>query len=617
MSGPKCLEVVETTLHAARQGNRAQCDRTIAQYRRVFLEFEQVSIRLRGSGVELWSASPSPDSLAQEVRSIFANPTCDGIGAVRKLHARKEALERSLSAAEERLRETASDVQRRIRELARNVQAVEKQKRELKAAAQSPEAPGWAREEQDRLNREVREVLVRAPSVVGVSQVSGATGIRALQEAEERAAIALRELSQGKEALEKSVSAAKERIKEVAAGFQRRIRELAKNVEAVEKRKRELKDAMQQVVPVNWPREERDRLKLELRKVLESTPAIPHISEVNDTAAVRALQEAEELAAGALRRLSEGAKSMDEEINRTHCRLVGAQLRKHAGPVTLLKDVLPVLSDGPAIPAQPPPLAADEIDKLLGQLSLLQDHGAWASIAERAAAIWFEGDESQRRLRYEALVIDCSELLNQFRRSIAWKKEVGQMIDSCAHLVGAALDGMRQELEDLRRAGKVVGLAGYQSRLVATIELEEARLAREEKRRAVVESLAALGYEAANGTMETALVEGGKVYMRKAEEAEYAVEFVVDRDLSLLQAALVRFADSPDPSAQQQLRDKEKEDAWCGDHARLMEEMKRRGLESQFRLKIPSGQQPVRVVAREGRADGRPREEGHSRAARR
>lgn len=605
MSGPKCLEVVQTTLHAARQGNRAECDRALAQYRRVFLDCQQVLSRLKGCGVEVRSGSPSPESLAQEVHSVFADPTCDGIGAVRRIYARKEVLEKSLSAAEERLRETASDIQRRVRELARNVQAVEKQKRELKDAAQRTVAPDWAREEQERLSREVREVLENAPSVSGVSEVRGAAGIRALQEAEERAASALRDLSRNRKALEQKVSAAEERIREAAADFERRIEELARSAAAVEKGKRELEEQVQKVVPADWPRAERDRLKRRLREVLESAPAIPRISKVSDRAAVRALQKAEELATGALRGLSEGTRSLEEDINRTHCRLVGAQLRERAGPVTLLKDVLRGVSDVSASPGSPPGLAMDKIDRLLGELSVLQDHGAWASIAGRAAAIWTDRDEGQRRLRYDALVIDCSELLNQRRRSIAWQKEVGQMIDSCAHLTGAAIDAIRNELEELRRAGKVVGLAGYQRRLDETRTLEEGRLAREEKRRAVVESLAALGYEATEGAMETALVDAGKVYMRKAGEDEYAVEFVVDHDLSLLQTALVRFADSPDSSSQQRVRDKEKEDAWCSDHARLMGEMRRRGMESHFKLKIPSGQQAVRVVTTEDRRQRR------------
>ena len=92
------------------------------------------------------------------------------------------------------------------------------------------------------------------------------------------------------------------------------------------------------------------------------------------------------------------------------------------------------------------------------------------------------------------------------------------------------------------------------------------------------------------------MVQGGKILMHKPGESEYAVEVVVDRDLSLVQTALVRFAASNEASAQQKLRDEEREVSWCGDHARLREELKQRGLASNFKLKIPAGQEPVRVI---------------------
>jgi TPP-dependent pyruvate/acetoin dehydrogenase alpha subunit len=119
---------------------------------------------------------------------------------------------------------------------------------------------------------------------------------------------------------------------------------------------------------------------------------------------------------------------------------------------------------------------------------------------------------------------------------------------------------------------------------------------REEKRRAVIGSLSAIGYDVIEGTMETAMVQGGKILLHKPGESEYAVEVAVDRDLSLVQTALVRFAASNEASAQQKLRDEEREVSWCGDHARLREELKQRGLASNFKLRIPAGQEPVRVI---------------------
>ena len=46
------------------------------------------------------------------------------------------------------------------------------------------------------------------------------------------------------------------------------------------------------------------------------------------------------------------------------------------------------------------------------------------------------------------------------------------------------------------------------------------------------------------------------------------------------------------------LRDIEPEESWWGDHARLREELARRGFDAAFTLKLPSGQHPIRIVVR-------------------
>ena len=80
------------------------------------------------------------------------------------------------------------------------------------------------------------------------------------------------------------------------------------------------------------------------------------------------------------------------------------------------------------------------------------------------------------------------------------------------------------------------------------------------------------------------------------EEAAPYEEMVVDEDLSMLQTTMVRHAETEEMSDQQRLRDKEREEAWCADHARLREKMAANGMETQFKLKIAAGEHPVKVV---------------------
>ncbi|MGO8697195.1 MAG: hypothetical protein ACLQVY_05695, partial [Limisphaerales bacterium] len=203
---------------------------------------------------------------------------------------------------------------------------------------------------------------------------------------------------------------------------------------------------------------------------------------------------------------------------------------------------------------------------------------------------------ARRKLHYESLLVECSGLLNHLRAASEWQKKVDELSASAAHVNSTVVDEIVEELADLRRAATPVDLPPIQQRLNAAIKSEEERQLREEKRQAIIASLSALGYDLIEGTMETAMVQGGKILMHKPGESEYAVEVAVDRDLSLVQTALVRFAGSNEASAQQKLRDVEREVSWCGDHARLREELKQRGLASDFKLKIPAGQEPVRVI---------------------
>ena len=138
----------------------------------------------------------------------------------------------------------------------------------------------------------------------------------------------------------------------------------------------------------------------------------------------------------------------------------------------------------------------------------------------------------------------------------------------------------------------------YEPATFPAIAAEDQRRLADERRQAILESLAAIGYEIDGTPMETAVVRAGKLVIRKPGNAEYAVEMGVNPEFSLLQTAMVRHADNADLTEQQRLRDCEQEESWCGDRARLREELARHGFNSAFKLRLPSGQHPLRVIVR-------------------
>lgn len=404
---------------------------------------------------------------------------------------------------------------------------------------------------------------------------------------------AVRFLYDQKATLERQVKEAENRLKECFIDLQQRVRQLNGKVAVINDRVHEMKEAVDRFVPAGWPAQDRDHLIRHAGEISNSIPSVPLVTVVTDSDQFHVLIEAETKAEEAFQKLDQGWRELGKEINQTHSRLIGSQFAPKNQPVILLRDVLQKQAVKPKAADS---IAADKMDQLLGKLSVLQNHAAWASIVTKVAAIAKEADKNRRKLHYESLLVECGGLLNHLRAASNWQGKVDELTASAAHVKSTAVDEIVRELADLRRAATPVDLGPIQQRLDAAVKSEEERQLREEKRQAVIGSLSALGYDLIEGTMETAMVQGGKILMHKPGESEYAVEVAVDRDLSLVQTALVRFAGSNEASAQQKLRDEEMEVSWCGDHARLREELKQRGLASDFKLKIPAGQEPVRVI---------------------
>jgi hypothetical protein len=96
--------------------------------------------------------------------------------------------------------------------------------------------------------------------------------------------------------------------------------------------------------------------------------------------------------------------------------------------------------------------------------------------------------------------------------------------------------------------------------------------------------------------METAMQTAGRIVVQRDGETEYAVEMVVNADLSLVQTAMIRFGEAGDMTEQQRLRDKEKEESWCQNHAEMREKLAEHSLSATMKLHLQPGEFPVRVV---------------------
>ncbi len=412
--------------------------------------------------------------------------------------------------------------------------------------------------------------------------------------------------------LASSVAAVEHQRRLLEACIERRIGELQRRFFELTARGTELAAARQHfelfaqtATPPDWPVAERERIaalcRTALDQIMVPAPLAPDLSE----AGAERLKDAEEQMKVAERALEQARQDASAEVNRTQARLMADRLGISTARTITLTDWL---AARPAVVA--PPTAAEngilkKLDALMAQIGALQDTAGWAELMRRAETVRTETDAGRRRRLYESLVLESGQRLKQLRATQAWIAEVDALIEEAEPYAGTAVDTVAGALRDLRRAGRPEDLTPWRDRLAAAQQRELARLEHERKRHAILESLAALGYETSEG-METALAQAGKLVIRKPGDEEYAVEVVSDANLSLMQTTMVRYADAPVMTEQQRQRDCEREEEWCADHARLRDRLAQQGLATSFKLKLPSGEHPVKVVQKDRTSAAKP-----------
>lgn len=390
-----------------------------------------------------------------------------------------------------------------------------------------------------------------------------------------------------------------ERLERRITDLQRRFHALPTRAGALRIGAGRLETFVKSAVSADWPAAERERLLLRAREAQGQLTPPPLLVADLSAEGVRKLEAAEAQFAAAEQALVVAQRELEMEISATQKRLVSEKLGLAQHSVVTVAEFL---AKNPRSAAAQPDAdedrVAEKLDGLLAKIGVLQDTAGWADLMRRADVVRAEEDTTRRRLLYESLVIEASRRLKDLRAVEQWLLGVDELLADAAPFAGTAVDAILAELRELRRAGRIVDLTPWKQRLAETQARERVRMERERKRRAVLESLAELGYETNEG-METALVQAGKLVLRRLGESDYAVEVVTNRDLSMLQTEVIRFGNTEAATEQERLRDHEEEVKWCSAHDGLREKLAKRGLTSGVKLHIPAGTKPVRVVRRD------------------
>lgn len=455
-----------------------------------------------------------------------------------------------------------------------------------------------------RLFQQNSEMLGRARNLA-LSESSFSTDPSLLADRVERAFANVREggidvvrkLLREKQAAEERLVKLTAAVRDQVADLQRRVRELRKRVGSLHEARAQFERGLETALPAHWPGADVTRIRASAVAQLTQIE-IPTLVESAETPEeIARLSATEDAVSAAQRALSVAEQKFQQDMRDTHARLVTSKLESGQTSAETLKGYLAKrssLTTGKTSTDE----YAEKADQLLADLCLLQNHASWRSLRNRASAIEREEDPASRRTCYEALLLDCSTLLRQLRDHGAWQKRIEALLDRTSAATGLSVGRLRGQLQDHLRAGTMVDISDLERELALAVAEEEQRRMSEARRQAVLDSLAAIGYEIDGSPMETGLVRAGNLVIRKPGNEEYSVEVVMNPDMTLVQTAMVRHADTEDMTEQQRLLDCEQEESWCGDHARIREEMARRGFDSAFKLKLPSGQHPVRVVVR-------------------
>lgn len=209
------------------------------------------------------------------------------------------------------------------------------------------------------------------------------------------------------------------------------------------------------------------------------------------------------------------------------------------------------------------------LDKILAELELrefVMTKHISAAIHRIQAA-----DDDKRDVLIDSLTIELNGLLKAHQE----RNDDAARIKAQIALLEREGSREAQELIQIARAffasARMADVRDWERRTEEFLKTSRAKANVLHQRKALLSGLTALGYEVREG-MATALVEKGRLVVKKPAEAEYGVEIVSGGATGRLQVRMVSFQSTSNPT-----RDKDIEVIWCGEFSQLQASLGRAG----------------------------------------
>lgn len=234
-----------------------------------------------------------------------------------------------------------------------------------------------------------------------------------------------------------------------------------------------------------------------------------------------------------------------------------------------------------------------EVDRVEWEIAMLRLRAGAetaAKYAPRQKAMAEEPSTARRRMLADSLLVELSESVRQAEARERQAEELAGFHAELGLMSSPAAGKLRDEIDaELTKAGTAAA-AGLIAEAAALIAAERHANAVASRRLAVLQGLASLGYEVAEG-MSTAWVRDGKVVVRRRASPDYGVEIAGGASAERIQVRAVTLG-AGDPG-----RNREAESTWCEEFGDLQKLVAVSGGVVKIEKATPVGEVPLKAVA--------------------
>ena len=232
-----------------------------------------------------------------------------------------------------------------------------------------------------------------------------------------------------------------------------------------------------------------------------------------------------------------------------------------------------------------------QIDRHLAELSQLEVDPTDFEL--RAKTIVSEPSSAKRDLLADGLLLDLASAVKKARDKAAILSELTQTKAELTRLPSNETAPLIAEIEAaLSRRDENAAPSLIQKATALLVEETQA-MAAAARRRAILEALSKLGYEATEG-MATAWVKDGRIVLRKAANRDYGLEIGGGSRSDKLQVRTVAFGTPSTP--RDRSRDKDMETIWCGELERLQSLIANAGGGLRIEKATEAGATPMKII---------------------